>query len=563
MLRQHQLEMDRLCRRIIAGETPELRKIIAQVTPGGGKSLLPVILASRLIPAGVVNKICWVTPRQSLQEQAEEAFCSELSRKVLGHKLKIRQSTNEIDPSRGLAGYVTTYQALQADQAGINFDEFKRNKYCLILDEPQHVGREGIWKPCIERLERSAELLVLMSGTLERGDGKEVAFVDYLNVPGGRSPDLDDSSYQRVIKYTRSQALQERAIIPLHFEHFDAQARWLDSRGKEVSANSLSGPDYDASKALDVALESQYAEQVLDRCVHHWRSYRQHKPNSKILVVAPSIRIAKQYHKYLTRTLGVSAEIATTDDVAAARKTIRRYKAGTVPCLITVGMAYEGLDVPSITHLCGLTRYRSKPWIEQMLARCNRFDSKGGPWEQQFGFVFLPDDEAVHFCISDLIAEQEPFVRDRKESNGGNGGGGTPEEIIPLASSVTQQRARGLAAGELVDYSRTADLNRAATQYGIIGSTIQLDGFVKSVMATGTGSSESFISNEEVIPSIAEKRVADKIEAHARAWDRANSMPFGTLNRKIYDQFKKSRPDMSLPQLMEVWEWVQRNYPRA
>lgn len=562
MLRQHQLEMDRTCRRIIAGEMPELRKIIAQVTPGGGKSLLPVILASRLIPTGIVNKICWVAPRQSLQEQAEEVFCSDFSRKILGHKLKIRQSTNEIDPSRGLAGYVTTYQALQADQAGINLDEFKRNKYCLILDEPHHVEDGGVWMRPLERLAERAALLVLMTGTLERGNGKPVAFIDYVPGSGGRAPNLDDSPYQRVIKYSRSQALQEQAIIPLHFEHFDGQARWLDSSGREVSINSLARAEGDANKALEAAVESQYAEEVINKCIQHWRRYRQHRADSKVLVVAPWIRIAKHYHKYLTKTLSVAAEIATADDSVAARDAIRRYKTGAISCLITVGMAYEGLDVPSITHLVGLTRFRSKPWIEQMLARCNRHDPKGGPWEQQYGYIYVPDDEAIHECISDLIAEQAPFIRDRTASGGAGGGGGTPDEIIPLSSSVTQQRARAFAAGELVDYDRTSDLNRAAVQHGIIGSTIQLDGFVKALTCQPGASLEPPTTHPEIIPSREEKTIGDKIEAHARAWDRANRLPFGTLNGKIYDKFKKRRPDMSLEQLIEVWAWVQNVYPR-
>ena len=52
----------------IAGGQTEARDILAAVTPGGSKSLLPVITA------GTVDRVCWVVPCDSLRLQAEEAF---------------------------------------------------------------------------------------------------------------------------------------------------------------------------------------------------------------------------------------------------------------------------------------------------------------------------------------------------------------------------------------------------------------------------------------------------------------------------------------------------------
>ena len=49
-----------------AGET-DARDILAAVTPGGGKSLLPVIAAARLIERSIVERIYWVVPRDSLR----------------------------------------------------------------------------------------------------------------------------------------------------------------------------------------------------------------------------------------------------------------------------------------------------------------------------------------------------------------------------------------------------------------------------------------------------------------------------------------------------------------
>ena len=59
---------------LAAGEATGITDVLAAVTPGGGKSLLPVIAGAHLIRAGIVERICWVVPRDSLRLQAEEAF---------------------------------------------------------------------------------------------------------------------------------------------------------------------------------------------------------------------------------------------------------------------------------------------------------------------------------------------------------------------------------------------------------------------------------------------------------------------------------------------------------
>ena len=95
----------------IASGSTDVRDILAAVTPGGGKSLLPVLAAASLIKAGLIDRVCWIVPRDSLRLQAEEAFADLVWRATLDHALSVRAADNTPDPSRGLAGYVTTYQA--------------------------------------------------------------------------------------------------------------------------------------------------------------------------------------------------------------------------------------------------------------------------------------------------------------------------------------------------------------------------------------------------------------------------------------------------------------------
>ena len=110
LLRQHQRALYQLCEEFNAGLRPRLKRVVCYATPGGGKALIPVIAARRLIP-GTMSKLCWVVPRLSLQKQAEREFTKPGFQAMLRHIHQVRQSTNDLDPSRGLCGYVTTYSA--------------------------------------------------------------------------------------------------------------------------------------------------------------------------------------------------------------------------------------------------------------------------------------------------------------------------------------------------------------------------------------------------------------------------------------------------------------------
>src|SRR5919202_6702092 len=137
-LRAHQHALANLVGAIATGEATAVSDILAAVTPGGGKSLLPVIAAARLIEAGRIERICWIVPRDSLRLQAEEAFADPVWRKALGHTLSVRAAENAPDPSRGLAGYVTTYQAVAA-APDLHLAEICRRPTLLVVDEIHHL----------------------------------------------------------------------------------------------------------------------------------------------------------------------------------------------------------------------------------------------------------------------------------------------------------------------------------------------------------------------------------------------------------------------------------------
>jgi superfamily II DNA or RNA helicase len=365
-LRKHQRETVEVCREILSGKP--VREIILSCTPEGGKSFVPVIIAENLIPA-IADKICWAVPRNSLKYQGEAEFCDPRWQT----DKRIRAAENGEDLSRGLAGYVTTYQAVGAN-AECRAKEFRRHKYILFLDEFHHTAEGSEWHKALQPLVDCAALVLLASGTLSRGDGQKIAFLDYAN----GKPVLENTETRRVIRYSRSGAIRDGAIMKAEFNLVDGDSEWEELDGHK-SASKLSGEE--SAKALFTALRTDFANQLIDEALFDFEQQigTGDYPDAKMLVVAPNIEIAYVYKHYLERLghtgnklWGDRVQTATSDDTQAARRTINDFKRGRCRILVTVAMAYEGLNVPEISVICCLSHIRSVPWLDQCFARANR-----------------------------------------------------------------------------------------------------------------------------------------------------------------------------------------------
>lgn len=526
MLRKPQAEMDVIIKDIISGSS--IKKILCDVTPGGGKSMLPII-AGQLITAGLADCLCWVVPRKNLQEQGETNFVDPFFREMINHNLTIRSSTNELNPCRGLDGFVTTYQAIGFDNGEMVNHEFKNKRFVLVLDEFHHVEKEGIWHEALKQIVDKAAYIIYMTGTLERGDGNEIAFIDYEssdNEDGTITPCIHNTDNLAVIRYSRTDALREQAILPLKFFLSDGKASWLDRKGQKVSVDSLrKARDSRASHAVFSVLHSEFAEQLLAKALNHWQHYKKTKNRSKMLIVTADYEMAVELTGRL-KEYGYNVSIATSHENLSANLSIRRFKEGSIDILVTIAMAYEGLDCPEITHICCLTNIRSGPWIEQMIARAVRVDKKAGPYKTQTAFVFAPDDIMLRRIIKAIQKEQAPFLDvkipllfdEEVEEE-------TPEElseeqaqIIPLESSIISHREVLMSGPE---------------QLNILPKT----------------------------PKITETELRKDIQRHVGLYCFKNRYDNQKINGEIKETFFKARSHMTIPELKEVLKHIKIKYP--
>ncbi|MDC3239262.1 DEAD/DEAH box helicase family protein [Gammaproteobacteria bacterium] len=158
--------------------------VVLRAVTGGGKTACAWIAFSMLANAGKVLKVCYLTPRENLKTQTAESALEGIEINGKRIRLEVNEASNEIDPSRGLDGYVTTYQALTSDRSRINALEFERHPYLLVLDECHHVAVGGSTERALRPLVESAAARLFMSGTLERGDNKPIAFLPYTKITG-------------------------------------------------------------------------------------------------------------------------------------------------------------------------------------------------------------------------------------------------------------------------------------------------------------------------------------------------------------------------------------------
>jgi hypothetical protein len=568
------------------GEASEVTDILAAVTPGGGKSLLPVIAAARLIGVGQVNRICWVVPRDSLRLQAEEAFADPFWRTTLGHALSVRAADNEPDPSRGLAGYITTYQAIAA-APDLHLAEFRRHRTLLVVDEVHHLPALGeyeptapptsgqtpgssedasAWSRAVLPLLESAAVRLLLSGTLERADGRGILWLPYRTGPAAGTQEVDlEAPGWAIIGYSRAQAVAERAVLPVTFGALDGEASWLQA-GR--TATELSGryPTVTTRPALFTALRTGFARELLQEAFRATRNLRTHRRVErrlslgetarglgKLLVVAPDQRSARCYCEMLRcwmppQQAEREVRLATSDE-RGAPEALAAFRLMAEPAiLVTVAMAYEGLDAPEVAVVAALTHIRSRPWLEQMIARATRVDTHAGSYEGQSALVFHPDDPLFARFRRSIETEQGTLARRRR---------GSTQALSWLAEHLAAHRDEGAGRGITPLESNALGLRYAMLKPGPVFDEVRPERQVTQAYLIEPPSAAERRLRARIGEAVAAQAVED--EANWRAPHSREGLyhRYNAVLKRVFGN--KGRAQMALPELEAALAWLERN----
>ena len=335
----------------------------------------------------------------------------------------------------------------------------------------------------------------------------------------------------KTIKYSRLNALKEETILPIEFRFGDGPVEYLENQSNNlISINRLSACSSDQqSPALRTCLDTNLAKQLLNQCLEHFLKYKwKAVPTAKLLVIASSQLAAQKFHLYL---LGKSldAALAVSEDTKEARSAIQRFREDDKCCiLVTCQMAYEGLDVPQISHIAYLTNYRSKPWCEQSYGRAIRVNDRE-IFTKQKAFVFLPRDPLAVKVVEEIEKDQNKYlkIKERSEARKSRFRPAQPSDFTPLESELMETFAMDfsdLREPTKLDASQTAE-----------------------VVPIPLPPKQQQLALRKRIDTLS-KKIAYRC-----------GQPFDEFNRYLKNKFGKSRAHMTLTELSDLLNYLESN----
>ncbi|NBS67335.1 hypothetical protein EBT31_00275 [bacterium] len=463
--------------------------ILANVVPGGGKTKLATILAKAFYKMNVLVLV----PRLTLARQIDEAFNAE------GIHAFAMVNGWENNPTKGTRGVICSHSMASRNAANLGLHMSRSGKdWVVIIDECHHLrknkaennGEEADLGGNISGAEirkyifPNAKVIMRMSGTFSTRNDL-IDGVHYEERVVGDSTYYDPNwqeSADIYIDYTRKQALKEQAIVPVKFYHMDGEAKF--TKGGDLDEQKLSVEnERDARNVLFAALKTEFADQMVVNALDNYKVFVKSFPQAKMIVVCADQAKADWVKKLIQKQSRFNVYLAISDNPKSLDE-IEQFKSDSNGAiLVTVAMAYEGLDVPDVSHLVGLTYYRSDGWIHQMFGRAWRKT----PWKK-LCHIWVPDDLMMNRIINQIRDEQIELteIRTPTERPGGTGGGGE-RGLIPLESEATDLHAEHLDTEAGIEQSTNECLEVLSTQFGISNTREKLRKIIEDSLRDQVG----------------------------------------------------------------------------
>jgi len=362
-----------------------------------------------LLDAGFADKVCVVVPNRALNQQMREGFPD--PKRGLHRYLVEGWKSLRTNPFKGQpCGRAVTIQSCVVDPEKL-LRAMRAHRTLLVIDEPQHLAENRAWSQVMAPAIESAVKVLMMSGTLSRGDGGKIPFIEY-----------DNGVPRKHVLYTRQHALEERAILPIGAKRFDGKS-FYGHRGRDMTHDLSTAPRKEQARTLKTAiLADEYAEPLILEAMRDWESYQRDVYASKAIVVCHSHDTARRAMKLVAHHFPMARPVLAICDKPNAHEAIARFRLGSANVLVTVKMAYEGLDVPAATHLVYLGDARTFEFLDQVFARVTRVNRECGmEWEQQEARIFTPGDAKMCEYLDQLMEEQRESFIERTGQRGGHG----------------------------------------------------------------------------------------------------------------------------------------------
>jgi superfamily II DNA or RNA helicase len=402
--------------------TTRPRDFLAVATPGAGKTVFGLRLASELLADRTVESITVVTPTEHLKHQWAAAAAA------AGIALDPNFRNGTGATSADYRGVAVTYAQVAAHPT-LHRVRTENRKTAVILDEIHHGGDAKSWGEAIREAFTPAVRRIALTGTPFRSDDSPIPFVTYEPDPAGFQRSKADHTYGY------ADALADGVVRPVIFLAYSGETSWRTSAGEEFTAR-LGEPltSEQTARAWRTALDptGEWIPAVLAAADVRLSQIRTGGiPDAAGLVIASDHEAAKAYAAHLTKATGREPALVLSDDPKASGR-IGGFAASTDPedrWMVAVRMVSEGVDIPRLAVGVYATSASTPLYFAQAVGRFVRARRPG-----ETASVFLPSVPALLELASQMEAERDHVLgKPHREKDGWD------DELVAQANRVEDE----------------------------------------------------------------------------------------------------------------------------
>ncbi len=412
------------------------RDYLVSATPGAGKTVFALRLASELLQRRVVDRITVVAPTEHLKNQWADAA------HAAGIRLDPRFTNRHSRESRQYHGVVVTY-AQVAVRSTLHRALTESGRTLVILDEIHHGGDALSWGDAIRDAFDPAVRRLLLTGTPFRSDTAPIPFVTYLrNARGIRMSQTDYA-------YGYGRALADGVVRPVIFLSYAGTMRWRTRQGEEWEASLGQDDTKDVTaQAWRAALdpEGEWMTAVLTAADRRLSEVRHAVPDAGGLVIATDQTMARAYATILQGLTGQQPTVVLSDEAGSSER-IQAFADGDQRWMVAVRMVSEGVDVPRLSVGVYATSASTPLFFAQAIGRFVRTRRRG-----EVASIFVPSVPVLLGLAAELERERDHAL-DRE----------TPDDQLLDDTLVERAEEQDAASADLLDEYEWTALGSVAT----------------------------------------------------------------------------------------------------
>jgi superfamily II DNA or RNA helicase len=390
-------------RAILKYLTNKPQDFLAVATPGAGKTVFGLRVATELLADRVIERVTIVTPTEHLKYQWANAAAA------AGIAIDPNFRNGMGQTAGDFQGVAVTYAQVAAHPM-LHRVRTEQRKTLVILDEIHHGGDAKSWGDGIREAFHPAVRRLALTGTPFRSDDSPIPFVRYEPDGGGFMKSKADHTYGY------SDALADGVVRPVIFLAYSGEASWRTSAGEEFTAR-LGEPmtAEQTARAWRTALdpEGEWIPAVLRAADLRLAQLRQSVPDAGGLVIASDHITAKAYARLLEQATGRAPVVVLSDDPKASSR-IAEFAESDDRWLVAVRMVSEGVDVPRLAVGVYATSASTPLFFAQAIGRFVRARRPG-----ETASVFLPSVPVLLELASQLEAQRDHILgKPHREKDG-------------------------------------------------------------------------------------------------------------------------------------------------